>query len=106
MHHPPTRTGVPALDAIGLSVPARIALGRIVARHSQVRAILCGHLHRVITTSLEGRAVLTAPSTYTQITVDPSADGLHSAAEESPALLVHRFLDGEVISYVQSVANA
>ncbi len=106
MHHPPTRTGVPALDAIGLAGPARLALGRIVARHSRVRAILCGHLHRAITTSLGGRAVLTAPSTYTQITVDPSADGLHSAAAESPAFLVHRFLDGEVISYVQPVAKA
>ncbi|MHB1431034.1 MAG: phosphodiesterase [Streptosporangiaceae bacterium] len=106
MHHPPARTGVPALDAIGLSVPARLELGRIVARHSQVRAILSGHFHRAIATRLGARAVLTAPSTYTQISVHPSVDELHAAADESSAFLVHRFLDGEVVSYVQSVMNA
>jgi Icc protein len=103
MHHPPARTGVASFDAIGLSVPARLALGRIVARHPRVRAIFAGHLHHAIATRLGDSAVLTAPSTYTQITVHPSADELQAAANEPPAFLVHRFLDGDVVSYVQPV---
>jgi 3',5'-cyclic-AMP phosphodiesterase len=46
-HHTPLTTGVPEWDAINLAASDREALGAVVARHPQLRAIVGGHLHRV-----------------------------------------------------------
>jgi 3',5'-cyclic-AMP phosphodiesterase len=47
VHHTPLTTGVPEWDAINLAASDREALGAVVARHPQLRAIVGGHLHRV-----------------------------------------------------------
>jgi 3',5'-cyclic AMP phosphodiesterase CpdA len=66
IHHPPVATGLPAFDAIGLPDDDRRALGQIVSRHAQVRAVVTGHVHRTFTGALAGRPVLSVPSTYLQ----------------------------------------
>lgn len=66
MHHPPFQTGMPAWDEIGLRAEDRSALADGVRRHSQVRAIVAGHVHRAIVSEVAGRVALTAPSTYVQ----------------------------------------
>jgi hypothetical protein len=47
MHHPPFRTMIGHMDEIGLRDPDG-ALAAVVARHPQVRRVICGHLHRLI----------------------------------------------------------
>lgn len=103
MHHPPLRTGVAALDAIGLSERARLDIERTVASHPQIRGIVAGHFHRTIASRIGDRAALTAPSTYTQLAIDPAADELRPVEDEPPAFLVHRLLGNEFLSYVQTV---
>ncbi|MFC3282628.1 phosphodiesterase [Litchfieldella rifensis] len=44
MHHPPLEIGSAWMDAIGLA--DREALWQTLAAYSQVRAILCGHIHQ------------------------------------------------------------
>ena len=48
MHHPPLRSGIPAMDAIGLTGTAslREAAGIIRADQGLRMMIICGHLHR------------------------------------------------------------
>jgi 3',5'-cyclic-AMP phosphodiesterase len=50
MHHPPLLAGSAAWDRIAPSGEARTALGELLERHPQVRAILGAHLHRPLLT--------------------------------------------------------
>jgi|SRR5919204_1086234 3',5'-cyclic AMP phosphodiesterase CpdA len=102
MHHPPLVTGVPAWDEFGLAAPDRRALCEVIQRHPEVRRLVAGHFHRIITGELAGRAVLTVPSTYVQ--ARPNFDsGEIEWAHEPAGFALHAVLDGELISHVQPV---
>jgi Icc protein len=58
MHHPPLATGIPEWDGINLVAPERAALAEVVGRHPQLRAIVGGHLHRIVSSALAGCPVL------------------------------------------------
>ena len=64
MHHPPFATGIPSFDAIGCR--GGDALGHIVARHSNIEAVLCGHVHRAMAIRWRGTMVNVTPSTVYQ----------------------------------------
>jgi Icc protein len=61
MHHPPFRTGIRWIDAVGLHGGRRMEA--IVARHRQVEWVACGHVHRPIQVAWAGTVAATAPST-------------------------------------------
>jgi 3',5'-cyclic AMP phosphodiesterase CpdA len=103
MHHPPVRTGIAAFDAIVLVERARADLQHIISRHTQVKAILTGHLHRTFASRVACCVALTAASTYSQLAVNPSTDELSPVGDEPPAFLVHRFLGDQFVSYTQNV---
>ena len=44
MHHPPFLTGIAHMDRLGLA--GREGFAAVMRRHDQVKAILCGHVHR------------------------------------------------------------
>jgi 3',5'-cyclic AMP phosphodiesterase CpdA len=68
MHHPPFATGITFMDGYGLAnIPA---LAEIVARHSQIERIACGHLHRAIERRFAGTVAGTAPSAAHQLHLD------------------------------------
>ncbi|MGH7048798.1 MAG: phosphodiesterase [Stellaceae bacterium] len=104
MHHPPFITGIGHMDRIGLTgIPGFI---EIIAHHSQVERILCGHLHRAIDRRLAGTVAGTAPSTAHQVALDlapaaplaftfePPGYQLHWWSEEG-GLVTHTGLIGE-----------
>jgi 3',5'-cyclic AMP phosphodiesterase CpdA len=66
MHQPPLTTGIADWDGVNLPVADRRALAAVIERHPQVRAIVGGHLHRIAASSLAGRPVIVAPSTFVQ----------------------------------------
>jgi 3',5'-cyclic-AMP phosphodiesterase len=103
MHHPPLLTGIPAWDELGLADADRRALGLVIERHPQVRQLVAGHAHRVITGELAGRPVLTIPSTYVQTRLTFGSDEIELAADEPAGFAVHAVVDGELISHVQPV---
>jgi 3',5'-cyclic AMP phosphodiesterase CpdA len=107
MHHPPLSTGIPTWDAINLSAAEREALGEVIARHPQLKAVVGGHLHSAIGAVLGGRPVLSIPSTYGQAAAD-YADGVepHFAPYPPypPGFAIHAVGDGEVVSRVVSYA--
>lgn len=70
LHHPPLPTGMPEWDAINLEPRERDALAEVVSRHSQLRAIVGGHLHRTAAGALAGCPVLSAPSACLQALPD------------------------------------
>jgi 3',5'-cyclic-AMP phosphodiesterase len=102
MHHPPLVTGIPLWDELGLPAADRNALGDVIKRHPQVRRLVSGHFHRVVTGELAGRSVLTVPSTYVQARLDFTLQELELASEPA-GFAVHAVVDGELISHIQPV---
>ena len=87
MHHPPFRTGIAHMDALGLENAD--AFGEVIRRHSQVMCIACGHLHRPIQTRWNGTLVMTAPSTAHQVTLDLRPGAPSAFTMEPPACFLH-----------------
>jgi len=66
MHHPLFKTGIDEIDFYALEGVGDF--WRIVKKHSQIKHILCGHLHRSIQTHFAGVPVAIVPSTaYSQV---------------------------------------
>lgn len=104
LHHTPLSTGLPGWDAINLD-PAEIeALGAVVARHSQLRAIVGGHLHRTATASLAGCPVLSAPSTYLQALPDFDFDAEDVQMVGPPGFALHVFSEDVLSCQVEMLS--
>ncbi len=98
MHHPPFVTGIAHMDGMGLADPSDLA--EVVAAHGQIVRILCGHIHRPISTMFAGVPATVAPATSFQVelklddskgivlTKEPAAFQLHSWSAEG-GLLSH-----------------
>ena len=102
MHHPPLATGVREWDGINLEPGQREALGEVVGRHPQLRAIVGGHLHRIAASTLAGCPVISVPSTYLQARPDFESEGVDFVP--MPGFAIHALLAGELSSQIESVA--
>jgi 3',5'-cyclic-AMP phosphodiesterase len=102
MHHPPLRTGAPAIDAIALRDDGRRALGELLERHPQVRKVVAGHVHRTVAGEVGGRSVLAIPSTYAELRLDFEAREL-STNDEGRGYALHAVVDGELVSHVANL---
>ncbi|MBV8118232.1 MAG: phosphodiesterase [Candidatus Eremiobacteraeota bacterium] len=86
LHHPPFRTGVPAMDVHGFVNSE--ALGLVVRRHSHVARIVSGHVHTVLVRAWNGTLCCTAPSTSPQFVIGRSRLGV---GIEAPGMLLHEW---------------
>jgi 3',5'-cyclic AMP phosphodiesterase CpdA len=101
LHHPPFLTGIAHMDAMGLEDAA--AFGQVIERHPHVERVVCGHLHRPIVTRWCGTLALTAPSVAHQVALDLGPDGPARFVFEPPAVLLHRWSDGGLVTHVSYV---
>lgn len=93
LHQPPMLIGHGYVDPMRLLNAD--ALADLVARIGTVAAVLCGHVHTAVTSSLAGVPVIAAPGVVSASRLDPDARPLtdHSHA---PGMALHRFADGVV----------
>ena len=98
MHHPPFLTGIAHMDRIGLE--GRDGFAEVMRRHDQVRAILCGHVHRPTFTSVGGRPAMICPSPAHQVALDLSPGGASAFRLEPPGYMLHRWRDDRLVSHV------
>ena len=87
MHHPPFRTGLAIMDAMGLADAG--ALERLIARYDNILRIQCGHLHRPISTRFANTVAATCPATAHQIALDLDNDERLGVVFEPPACQLH-----------------
>ncbi len=66
LHHPPFDTGISWLDEMRIAV-GRDELGALFARHRNVRAVLCGHLHQPMRGTWFGTPVFAGPSVMNRV---------------------------------------
>ena len=95
MHHPPFRTGIWWMDAIGLAA-GRERLGEVLAGHPQVLRVVCGHIHRSIQAAIAGIPVSVCPSTCHAVHLDVRPEQEPHFIPEPPAMLLHSF-DGDAL---------
>lgn len=103
LHHPPIDTGIGHMDAIGLEGRERLA--SILRGGPAPLAILCGHIHRTIVSSLAGVPVLVAPSCAHAVALDLAPDAPSRFRLEPSGVLVHAVAGETVTSHVSPIGD-
>jgi Icc protein len=103
MHHPPFKTGIVHMDAIGLDNEE--GLGRVIAQHPQVERILCGHLHRSIQARFHGTIASTCPSPAHQVALDLRPDGPSAFMLEPPGYQLHFWNGAQLVTHTASIGE-
>lgn len=103
MHHPPFLTGIGHMDRIGLQ--GREAVAEVLAKHPQVRRVLCGHLHRTIVTAVGGRMAMTCPSPAHQVVLDLRDEAPSQFNMEPPGFMLHTWADGILTSHAAVIGD-
>ncbi len=93
LHHPPVATGFSRMDRISVAAGSAEALGGILAAHPQVRAVLCGHVHRSVQAVWRGVQVSVCPSAAFQARLHLGRGRFEASPDEPPAYLLH-YWDG------------
>jgi 3',5'-cyclic AMP phosphodiesterase CpdA len=89
MHHPPFPVGSKGLDAIALANPGPFQA--VIARHPQVRRIVCGHHHRPVIGQCAQAVASVAPSVAHQVELSFAPDHPGALTFEPPAFHLHLF---------------
>ncbi len=108
MHHPPIVSGLHWLD--GGADEAWIGrFAGAIAGHSQIQAIVSGHLHRTIHARFAGVPLTVVPSTAAMVALDltpsdPAApDGRATITAEPPGYALHRWDGRQLVTHFESV---
>ena len=87
MHHPPFKTGIWWMDAIGLKGVKKFE--NVISKYSNIKAVLAGHLHRQIQSLFAGTIGYIAPSTAHQIALDLDGKDFLGCTLDPPAFTIH-----------------
>ena len=87
MHHPPFVCGIAHMDRIRLQDEAGFTA--VVARHPQVRRVVCGHHHRPIVTQVAHAVASISPSVVNAVEFDLDPSGPPGFVLEPPAFQLH-----------------
>lgn len=105
MHHPPFRCGVDHIDAMALAASDADALEGIVAQHSQVERVICGHIHRAILTRFAHTVASVCPSPMHHVAFDLTPDGPSEWVLEPASFQVHARIDRRWITHTVYVGE-
>jgi len=97
MHHPPFRTGIRAIDALGFQ--GSEAFGDIVERNPQIERIVCGHIHRAMEVRWHGTTVCTALSTAHQFALELREKQPVGFTREPPGFALHVWRDADIVTH-------
>jgi len=101
LHHPPIAMNSPWLDRIGLVDAAELLA--VVRRRTNVRALVCGHVHQERTTAESQAMIFTSPSTGVQFRTETVALEVEAAPPGFRIIELHP--DGRVVSWVERVVE-
>lgn len=101
LHHQPLDIGSKWLDQIGLK--NRDELINIVKKHSQVKAVIWGHIHQESEQLIDGVIWIATPSTCVQFT--PKSQDFSAGTEAPGYRYLNLYPDGKIDSVVHRVDN-
>jgi len=104
MHHPPVECGIDWMDTVSQE-PWVARFTQALRGADQVKAIICGHVHRPIMMVWEGRQVTVCASSAPEVAldlrpIDPDAtDGRAMIVAEGPGLAFHRWDGRQLVTH-------
>ena len=110
MHHPPVEVGIDWMN----TDPAEPWVGRFartIEGHSQVQALICGHLHRPISAPWHGVTVTICPSTAPQVALDlrdmdvAHPDNRPLIVADPPGYGLHRWTRHGLVSHFDTAGD-
>jgi 3',5'-cyclic-AMP phosphodiesterase len=96
LHHPPVDLHVDLMDPIKLSTAEGLA--EVLARHSNVVAVLVGHAHTMATTTFAGVPVLVGGGLVSTVTTD-AEDLPRLDYAQPPTIALHLVEDGHLVTH-------
>jgi 3',5'-cyclic AMP phosphodiesterase CpdA len=103
IHHPPVHTGLAFMDAMQPALDPRFE--SLIARHREVKLIVCGHVHRAVDTMFGGARVAVAGSTGFQFEFALDPDKPPRFSLETPSIRLHLWSGDGVTSLVAPLAD-
>ncbi|WP_169544979.1 phosphodiesterase [Sneathiella aquimaris] len=97
MHHPPFKTGIVAMDRMGLNEAEKF--GRVLENHPQVMRIFCGHIHRPIQSMFHGVMAQVCPSTSHRVLLHLSDEERLATTAEPPEMLLHHWDGKQLVTH-------
>jgi Icc protein len=104
MHHHPVPSGIGVMDGIMLSDAD--ALAEVLIRHPPLTRILTGHLHRPMAAMFAGTLVMSAPSTYRQVSLELDSRQHGAYVDEPAAILLHRLEGAAAVTHLLPVQHS
>ncbi|MGL4635460.1 MAG: phosphodiesterase [Beijerinckiaceae bacterium] len=103
LHHPPFTTGVGHMDRQNLT--NHEALETLVRRHSNVRLVAAGHVHRAVVSAFAGTIATIAPAPSHAVALDLDGSIAPSFCVEPPAFHLHVWLPstGQLVTHVVQI---
>jgi 3',5'-cyclic-AMP phosphodiesterase len=98
MHHPPFATGIGHMDVQNLRNAGDLAA--ILRRHSRVRLVAAGHVHRATLTNFAGAAATICPAPNHAVALDLDARLPPSFTIEPPAFHLHAWFPDDGLGTV------
>ena len=93
LHHPPFRTGIAFMDAIGLRNTDAFVTLLQRAQCQEIR-VLCGHIHSMTVASIAGHIVVSSPSPCSGFELDVRDDATVGFYDCEDGCLLHRWSNG------------
>ncbi|MBX9858796.1 MAG: phosphodiesterase [Sphingomonas sp.] len=110
MHHPPIEVGIAWMNTDPRE-PWVVRLVDALAGHDQVKALICGHLHRPVAAQWHGMTLAACAATAPQVTldlrpIDPAEpDNRPLVIADSPAYALHRWSGGQLVTHFDTAAE-
>jgi 3',5'-cyclic AMP phosphodiesterase CpdA len=102
LHHPPFPTHDLLFDKIGLHDGELFS--SVIARHAQVRRVICGHHHRLVIGQVAHAPVIVAPSTsWVYGLALNTGDQLAPHTAEQPGWMLHVWAGGNFASHFMGI---
>ena len=89
LHHPPFKFSVPETDEDGFL--GADVFGNVVEKYSNIKRVMCGHIHLLTHASWRGTIVSTAPSMGMQLDLDLSMSKPSGFVLVKPSYLLHHW---------------
>lgn len=104
MHHPPFRTGLPAMDAIMCRTSETFA--QLIGRHREIERVVAGHCHRPVMVPWAGTLGFVAPSTAHQVVLDFTSEDDNRFIHEPPGFALHVHTPGVgIVTHVSIIGD-
>ena len=103
LHHPPFTTGIAAMDRAGFIGLDRLL--NVLAEHGNVDRVVCGHLHRPISSVVAGIPAQVGLSTVQHVGLDLRPEAGFTIVKDPVGYMLHGFTNNTWVTHTRYIAT-